>query len=150
MQLIADNERERIDTRGRTKRVAEYFARCARAKIYCVLITLRSPAPIVPANALCSAPLFIAINRRKIRAESITSRYKRAARPLGEPRTRVNNATKLISRFGSKPAAFAALRRKRTTKVFQRARVFVSNERHGRSFAADRSIEREFRRECLV
>lgn len=62
VQLIADNERraQRIDTRGRTKYIR--VLRLVRTKIYCVLITLRSPAlsDCIPANALYirAAPVY--------------------------------------------------------------------------------------------
>lgn len=78
VQLIADDERGRIDTRGRTKYPSISLA---HAKIYCVLITL-SVAPLQLFRPMHYAlRLFIAINRRKIWVEPIIDCYKRVSSP---------------------------------------------------------------------
>jgi len=76
VQLIADNEHGMRGGKGGGRgsireAVQNIRALCsASTKIYCLLITLRSPGygAIVPGDALRAAPpRFIGMNRRKIR-----------------------------------------------------------------------------------
>lgn len=95
MQLIADNERGKIDTRGCTKH--SNISLGVRAKIYCVLITLRT-APLSDCSGQCSALLFSAINRRKICVKPIIDCYKRVLFPRALGVASTTNA-ELISSF---------------------------------------------------